>query len=680
MAPYRPPGRSNRSGRSNADNDVFEGLPVKQWNQAYAKVSLAPPVSEIEAGKDDKWGEPPMPRDFQLLNPWTQHLLRLARSGKVGTKRKQDADADDDKPDDEVAEEDTKPTSIDDRGYVAKKWKPVPEHSLEPEHKHFNFLAKRRRGLPSLYGPDLHLVSVPMRKTKVQKADANGEIVVYEVLVPEGQTIDGEIAESTELADVKPVLAAPGTVIEGVGVANEEGVMVAEHLKPSMPRRNRPPPKKKGGPGRGKKRVTFTNPDGSTYTAIVPNATKIVPQPGQTIKHVAKGEEAMADISAEQAARNAAQRHSEGVEDGSGDEDEEGDDDDDDREDGELSDDDAPATRAHTPAKAEGHGEPQAMEDVQPTSQTALTVGESTLPETKPAETPMEFTEQAIEPAKPPVAEPVDTLPDPKRSVESSPDLPLAQGHSRGASLVEPAPLTLNPVPEEKPIEVSNAEDPIVEDPIIEEAAELEPNTIGPDEVKPAEAEREREAPPTTEILPPLAQAAQEGESTENFDDGDEDLLGNLEKSLGRIIIYASMNYHYDAPNIRKAHQESSLSLLQELRLIAQIGFTCKWIDRARFCSQSGQISLLAVVLGLTSILSSDRSTAVVRTRPLSNKYPITYSCGITKGRCIQQMRQALHETSSDASRSAGHLPVLNMAVFFQYYLDAKVIVAIVPS
>ena len=207
---YRPPGRSNRSGRGNADNDILEGLPVKQWSQTYSKVSLAPAVSEVETGKDDKWGEPPMPRDCQMLSSWTQYLLRAARSGKVGNKRKQDAEVDEDKPEDEAPDEETKQSSTDERAYVAKKWKPLPDHSLEPEHKHFNFLAKRRRGLPNLYGPDQQAVVVPMRKTKVQKADQNGEVAVYEVLVPEGQTIEGEIAESTELADVKPVTAAPG--------------------------------------------------------------------------------------------------------------------------------------------------------------------------------------------------------------------------------------------------------------------------------------------------------------------------------------------------------------------------------------------------------------------------------------------------------------------------------------
>lgn len=373
---YRPPGRSNRSGRTNVDNDVFEGLPVKQWGHAYTHVSLVPPVTEVVPVEDDKWGEPPMPRDYQMLLPWTQQLLRLARSGKVGTKRKADPDNLDEenqnpKADDENAAEDAKPSRDEDRGYRAKKWKHVPDHQLEPEHKHFEFLAKRRKGLPNFYGADpvptaaavaaAAGLPLPMRKTRVKRTDAEGAVLVYDVLVPEGHTLEGELNES-ELTDVTPVQLAAGTVIEGVGVANDEGIAVAEHLKPSaaavaaaaaaaaMPRRNRPPPKKKGGPGRGKKRVTFTNPDGSTYTTVVPNATKIVPRPGQTVKHVAKGEEATADISAEQAAANLAAQQGEAGEEGSDDGEDDGDDDgegdgedDDDREEGELSDEEGAA-------------------------------------------------------------------------------------------------------------------------------------------------------------------------------------------------------------------------------------------------------------------------------------------------------------------------------------------------
>lgn len=402
-----------------------------------------------------------MPRDYELLQPWTQHLLRMARSGKVGaaTKRKADPDSmDDDKPEDEAVEE-AKP-NLEDRGYIAKKWKPIPEAQLEPEHKHFEFLAKRRRGLPSLYHNEIQNGIVPMRKTKVQKAGPDGEINLYEVLVPEGQAIEGEVADSTELADVKPIAAAPGTVIEGVGIANDDGVVVAEHLKPvSSLRRNRPPPKKKGGPGRGKKRVTFTNSDGSTYTTVVPNATKIVPQPGQTVKHVAKGEEPLADVSKEQAAQHAPDEQQDGEGEGEGegqegDDDDEGDedddDDDDDREEGELSDeDDAPL------AGNEPTAEPQTADS------------------------------SASKPVTPAPPTPISALAPPTQAREpsSSPDLPLAKSaHSRQSSLITP------------PIVPAGTDDP--------------------------EAD--------TDVI--MTTAADDAPAT--FDDGDEDLLGNLEKHL----------------------------------------------------------------------------------------------------------------------------------------------------
>ena len=479
---YRPPGRSARTGRSQADNDVFEGLPVKQWGQQYARISLAPPTSEQENSANDKWGDLPMPRDYQLLQPWTQQLLRLARSGKVGTKRKP---ADPDSMDEDGGEEENSKAEegkgssgmLDDRGYRAKKWKPVPEALLVPEHKHFEFLAKRRKGLPSLYGPELASAGpIPMRKTRVQKTGPEGEISVYEVLVPEGQPIDGEL--STEAAaEIKPTTdIAPGTVIEGVGIANEDGVVVAEHLKPAAaaaanPRRNRPPPKKKGGPGRGKKRVTFTNPDGSTYTKIVPNATKIIPAPGQTVKHVSKGEEAAADITAEQAAASNAigKQGGEGQVggDGEGDEDgdegeDDGDEDDDDREEGEVSDEDAPDTTTATPA-------PVSAPD------SAANASKEQTPSEKPATPP---------PA--PASEPV------ARDASSSPELPLAKtSHSRqGSSTTVPLVDTVAEVPAASG-----------------DAMEVDSEVPAHD---PDDAAGE----------------------VAKFEDGEEDLLGNLEKEL----------------------------------------------------------------------------------------------------------------------------------------------------
>lgn len=490
---YRPPGRSNRSGRAQADNDVFEGLPVKQWGHSIAHISLAPPKSEDENGENDKWGEPPMPRDYQLLQPWTQQLLRLARSGKVGTKRKPDPDSmDDDKPEDEV-EQEAKP-NLENRGYAAKKWKPVPESMLEPEHKHFEFLAKRRKGLPSLYGPEFQNgAPVSMRKTKVQRTGADGEVAVYEVLVPEGRTVEGEVTESTDLADIKPVAAAPGTVIEGVGIVNEEGVVVAEHLKPNVaPRRNRPPPKKKGGPGRGKKRVTFTNPDGSTYTTIVPNATKIVPQPGQTVKHVAKGEEATADVSAAQAAASAPPQEGEqqgeaeeGEEgEGSDDGDDEGDEDDD-REEGELSEEDAP-TAGTTPAP----GEKKASKEATP----AAKADETAVGNAKAAEDP-----QAAAPTAEPAVEATadGENQEPKaRDASSSPELPLAKtSHSRQGSLATPG---------------------------------------GGTPAAPAGEEKQQQHEGTDAMDTSADQEVNEPQHQgKGFEEGEEDLLGDLEKSIG---------------------------------------------------------------------------------------------------------------------------------------------------
>ncbi len=459
-------------GRTHNDNDVFEGLPVKQWGQQPTHVSLAPPKSEDPDNPNDKWADPPMPRDYQLLHPWTQHLLRLARSGKVGTKRKPDPDTDDDKPEDEAPEE--VKTHLEDRGYVAKKWKPVPEAMLEPEHKHFEFLAKRRRGLPSLYGPE-QVIGAPvvMRKTRVQRANTEGVSFIYQVLIPEGQSIEGELAEDApEPEGVQLIYPGPGSVIEGLGIANDEGIVVAEHLKPnfaSASRRNRPPPKKKGGPGRGKKRVTFTNPDGSTYTTVVPNATKIVPQPGQTVKHVAKGEEATADITAEQAAQRAAKHKGEGEGDegeGSDDGEDEGDDEDDDgREEGELSDeDDGPTTTANgTPAPSEKKA--SSVKSGDGTAKTEDAQMEDAPAESQPA---------AVSPQT--------------RTASSSPELPLARTtHSRQNSTLTPTA----------------------------HATSLESADVG---VGPADE----------------PQADEDGEVVEKFEDGDIDLLGSLEQSLGR--------------------------------------------------------------------------------------------------------------------------------------------------
>jgi len=375
------------------------------------------------------------------------------------------------------------------RAYVARKWKPVPEALLEAEHRHFEFLAKRRRGLPSIYGPEGGTtVGVVMRKTKIlvagPPAGSEGSGTVYEALVPEGQNVEGEVTDST----VPAVAAAPGTIIEGIGVANEEGVIVVPIAGGGVggqARRNRPPPKKKGGPGRGKKRVTFTNPDGSTYTKVVPNATKIVPQPGQTVKHVSKGEEAVADVTAEQAAAAAARNSTpgEGEEEDSSEEGEEGE-----REEGEVSEDEGEGEGAQTPARLRNES-PRVKKE-------GAAVGTmASMPN-----------DQAGESGPP------------SRDASSSPELPLAKTglHSRQSS-----------------VQMANAATAVE---VVEEAC-LAPATTsedapGTEEVQPAESKSGEGDVQMAESSSGLGvmdkERIQKGEKVQE----EEDLLGSLEKHL----------------------------------------------------------------------------------------------------------------------------------------------------
>ncbi|KAF1344760.1 hypothetical protein BDV97DRAFT_362417 [Delphinella strobiligena] len=312
MAPFRPSGRSNRSGRSQADHDVFEGLPIKQWRQSEATVGLPQVVGDTKTG--DAWPELPMPRDSHLLSPVTQALLREARRPRLA-KRKEPTE-------DEKGEEDEDTEKEMQTGFLAKKWTHVPAHLEEPERE---YLAKRRKGLPSVH-TTLALqaaINIPLtavtRKAKVMKSDAQGNTTVYEVLVPEGQVVEGEIQQDTEMIDATLERAAPGTIIEGVGIANAEGVIVANDLlQPQAPprRRNMPPKRvKKGGPGRGKKKVMFTA-DGQAGTST-PGGTGVPSTP-------ANGAGEPMDI-------DSARKEGD---DGEGED--EDDDDDDDREDGEL--------------------------------------------------------------------------------------------------------------------------------------------------------------------------------------------------------------------------------------------------------------------------------------------------------------------------------------------------------
>ena len=262
---YRNSRTGNRTTRTQIDHDVFEGLPVRHWRKKPISVNAAPEKENIANADlhNLAWKELPMPRDSHLLSPMSQDLLRAARMPQAK------------KPTTPLLEDDKEPGEDEDAdgeidtGFVAKRWAVLPKELEGPEPE---FLAKRRKGLPSVHSGSLGSASniAQMRKTKIRKIDTEGNNSVWEVLVPEGQTVEGEVVEEETSPTQAP---APGTVVEGVGVVNAEGVVIAgDQGVPAINKRRPPPPKRKAkGPGRGrKKKVAFVGADGAP-TAIRPN-------------------------------------------------------------------------------------------------------------------------------------------------------------------------------------------------------------------------------------------------------------------------------------------------------------------------------------------------------------------------------------------------------------------------
>jgi hypothetical protein len=207
-------------------------------------------------------------------------LLRAARAGCIYIRKAQKEPEDEEKEATDVEEQPMIQST--DRSFTARKWAALPRHLEPPE---VEFLAKRRPGLPSLYGASTTGVdgaanNVPMRRTRFKKVDpVTGNISIYEAWVPEGHKIEGEItdeaqvrAEHKEVA-VIPEAPAPGTIVEGVGVVNAEGVVVAEAGSVSVmtpPKRRPPPPKRKAkGFGKGRrKKVMFAPGDGADAALV----------------------------------------------------------------------------------------------------------------------------------------------------------------------------------------------------------------------------------------------------------------------------------------------------------------------------------------------------------------------------------------------------------------------------
>ena len=337
---YRNSRAGARSTRTQIDHDVFEGLPVRHWRKRSFNVNAAPEKDNLDplGTGDTGWPELPMPRDAHMYSPMSEALLRAARMGQV--KKPATPLLDDDK---EPGEDEDADRTFD-MGFIAKRWAVLPKDMEGPEPE---FLAKRRKGLPSIYtgasGPLSN--TAQMWKTKIRKVDTEGNSYIWEVLVPEGQAVDGEIVEEETSPTQAP---APGTVVEGLGVVNAEGVVIAgDQAIPAGNRRRPPPPKRKAkGPGRGrKKKVAFMQGTEGAATANGVSAVLNGSSAGADDGRSAKIEHGVADGDTEMGDENTLQEGEEGSEEGSeGEEGEDGD-----REEGELSPSPTPAKSSEEP-------------------------------------------------------------------------------------------------------------------------------------------------------------------------------------------------------------------------------------------------------------------------------------------------------------------------------------------
>lgn len=219
--------RQNRTGY--VDHDVFEGLPVRQWRRDYT--TILSPTAHDGTPHNDIWAiELPhgMPKDSHLLPQHSQDLLRAARSGKI---YKRPLHVEEEEVDVEVVAGD-KPEKKDDQkesGYTVKTWKPVPRHL---EGHDLDYLAKRRKGLithtskPANAGPTL-------TKATVKRIDAAGNEYIQDVVVPQGEKVEGEVISQETIPD--PAMGDGSNA-------------------PTPIKRKGPPKRKPKGPGRGRKK------------------------------------------------------------------------------------------------------------------------------------------------------------------------------------------------------------------------------------------------------------------------------------------------------------------------------------------------------------------------------------------------------------------------------------------
>lgn len=544
---------------------MLEGLPITQYREA--EITIEPHSAENKPLDKDAWPELPMPRDSHMLPEHSQQLLRAARSGKL-YKPPVPPEEDNEMKDEE---EETKEIRT---GFTVKKYVKVARHLEGPEPE---YLAKRRKGLPSPY-VSTQIAQPVLRETKVKKLDAEGNIAVYKVLVPEGQSVEGEVQPTDAAIEVAPATAAPGTIVEGIGVVNAEGIVVANDVVQQTPPRRRPPPPKKvkrGGPGRGKKKVVFAEGAAEQGTPASTAGGDALEVPGVkreegSVAPSDGGDTPMADAGGQD-------------EEGSG---EEGSED----EDHDMEHTSTPATPLR-PSAAPPSTSAMDISDTPEAAPSEPVVESSIIVPTEPSAetsvvplveadvgTPMEVTPSlptAIEPlqsagetetATVKTSTPEVTQEAPGRDKSSSPDMPLsAISHSRQNSLnhvstpvattevavpenipnevpappleadAAPAPtVTAEPQPEPEPESAQEPVPALAPEPISEPVSKSVPETV-PEPVQEPEAKTEalQEPQPKSEPAPePAPESTQSLPDAPSPQPSEPDLMGSLEEQL----------------------------------------------------------------------------------------------------------------------------------------------------
>ncbi|KAK0633592.1 hypothetical protein B0T14DRAFT_74846 [Immersiella caudata] len=232
---FRTATQTRRGARGGyPEHDDFEGLPVRQWRQEW--VNVAPVAPPDTTQQNDRWApELPfgMPKEYTLLQPHSQELLRAARSGRL---YKRPAPAEEDDADADTADVKGEKKELDPAagGYMVKVWKQSSRNQedishLAKRHKNTVVLASKASA-PQIVGPTV-------RRVTVRRTDAAGNPYEQTVTLAEGQTVDGDIVSES---------VVPAPAASGLDMAAQQ---------PAPVRRRPPPPKRKAkGPGRGRKK------------------------------------------------------------------------------------------------------------------------------------------------------------------------------------------------------------------------------------------------------------------------------------------------------------------------------------------------------------------------------------------------------------------------------------------